>query len=146
LQKLGNWFERLGNSLRDRGITELSLDELSYETPDVGLGKVSATIKTFMGKRQQIRRQVEQCADSLIEILNQFICKAVGETGTDRLVLIVDNLDRIVEKLDGEPRRSNYEQIFVNHSDQLWALDCHIVYTGRCCIKRSCGRERDGRF
>ena len=49
---------------------ELSLDELSVETPETPLGKVSATIKTNVSKQQVIRRHVEQQAESLIDILN----------------------------------------------------------------------------
>jgi hypothetical protein len=123
------WLERLWRDLRDLGLTELSLDELSYETPETALGKLSTTIKTYTSKRQEIRRQVELDADSLLEILNQFIHRALGDIPAERLVLMVDNLDRIVEKFEGDTHRSNYEQIFVNHSDQLRALKCHVIYT-----------------
>ena len=110
-------------------MTELSLDELSVETPETPLGKVSATIKTNVSKQQVIRRQVEQQAESLIDILNEFIGKALGDRPPQQLVLMVDNLDRIIERSDGENQQSNYEQIFVNHSDQLRALNCHVIYT-----------------
>ncbi len=76
-----------------------------------------------------IRRQVEQQAESLIDILNEFIGKALGDRKPQSLVLIVDNLDRIIERYEGENQQSNYEQIFVNHSDQLCALNCHVIYT-----------------
>jgi len=54
--------------------------------------------------------------------LNQLIKDALNGAPSDRLVLIADNLDRVVEKFDPDSRRSNYEQIFVNHSDDLKAL------------------------
>jgi hypothetical protein len=127
--RLQTWSEKLWRSLSDLGLTELSLEEFSYETPDLGLGKLSTTIKTNTAKRQQIRRQVELDADSLIDILNQLIRDALNGKPSDRLVLIADNLDRVVEKFDPDSRRSNYEQIFINHSDDLKALDCHLIYT-----------------
>jgi AAA ATPase domain len=127
--RLRTWSDKLWRTLHDLGLTELSLEEFSYETPDLGLGKVSTTIKTDIAKRQQIRRQVELDADSLINILNQLIRDALSGETSDRLVLIVDNLDRVVEKFDPASGRSNYEQIFVNHSDDLKALDCHLIYT-----------------
>ena len=129
LGRLGTWSAKLWKSLYDLGLTELSLEEFAYETPDLGLGKLSTTIKTNIAKRQQIRRQVELDADSLIDILNQLIKDALNGAPSDRLVLIADNLDRVVEKFDPDSRRSNYEQIFVNHSDDLKALDCHLIYT-----------------
>ncbi len=123
------WVDRLLRDLRELGVMELSLDEFSYETPETPLGKVSATIKTNVSKQNIIRRQVDQQSDTLIEILNEFIREAMRTRSTDRLVLIVDNLDRIVERFEGENAQSNYEQIFVNHSDQLCGLDCHVIYT-----------------
>ena len=65
---------------------------------------------------------MEQQAESLIDILNEFIGEALGDRPSHHLVLMVDNLDRIIERYDGENQQSNYEQIFVNHSDQLRAL------------------------
>jgi hypothetical protein len=127
--KFRAWVDRLLRDLRDLGVTELSLDELSYETPETPLGKISATIKTNVSKQQVIRRLVDQRSDSLIEILNEFIAEAMGARPAESLVLIVDNLDRIVERYEGEHLPSNYEQIFVNHSDQLCRLNCHVVYT-----------------
>jgi AAA ATPase domain len=136
--KFRAWVERLLRDLRDLGVTELSLDELSYETPETPLGKVSATIKTNVSKQQVIRRQVDQQSDSLIEILNEFIAEALGARPAESLVLIVDNLDRIVERYEGENKQSNYEQIFVNHSDQLCGLNCHVIYTVPISLAYSC--------
>ena len=51
--KFREWVNRL---LRDLGVTKLSLEELSVETPETPLGKVSATIKTNVSKQQVIRR------------------------------------------------------------------------------------------
>jgi hypothetical protein len=127
--KFREWVNRLLRDLRDLGVTELSLDELSVETPETPLGKISATIKTNVSQQQVIRRQVEQQAESLIGILNEFIGMALGDRKPQDLVLIVDNLDRIIERYEGENKQSNYEQIFVNHSDQLRALNCHVIYT-----------------
>jgi hypothetical protein len=127
--KFREWVNRLLRDLRELGVTELSLDELSVETPETPLGKISATIKTNVSQQQVIRRQVEQQAESLIGILNEFIGMALGDRKPQDLVLIVDNLDRIIERYEGENKQSNYEQIFVNHSDQLRALNCHVIYT-----------------
>jgi AAA ATPase domain len=121
------WVRRLVEDLRQLGALELSLEEISYATPEMPLGKVSSKIKTSMSHRNVIRQKVESEADSLIEILNAFIQAALGDRKPDSLLLIVDNLDRIVEKHDGP--QSSYEQIFVNHSDQLRGLNCHVIYT-----------------
>jgi AAA ATPase domain len=121
------WVQKLIEDLQQMGALELSLDEISYETPETPLGKVSSKIKTSMTHRNTIRKKVDEKADSLIDILNSFIIEALGEREADSLVLIVDSLDRIVEKYEGP--QSNYEQIFVHHSDQLCRLNCHVIYT-----------------
>jgi hypothetical protein len=59
--------------------------------------------------------------------LNEFIGRALGDRPAESLVLIVDNLDRISERY--ENGQSNYEQIFVNSSEQLIGLNCHVIYT-----------------
>ncbi len=127
--KLKAWMDRLFRDLRELGLMELSLEEMSLESPDLPLGKISATIKTNVSQKQKIRQVIENRADSLIEILNELITQALGERSPEDLVLIVDNLDRIVERYEGENQPSNYEQIFVNHSEQLVALNCHVIYT-----------------
>ncbi|NEO44875.1 MAG: ATP-binding protein, partial [Moorea sp. SIO4A3] len=44
------------------------------------------------------------------------------------IVLIVDNLDRIVETQEaGKP--SNYDEIYLNRSEMLRGLACHVIYT-----------------
>jgi hypothetical protein len=127
--KLQAWLGKLYQDLRELGLTELSLDEIGYETPESPFGKVSAKIKTNVSEKSKIRRVIENQADSLIVILNELIGQALGDRSATELVLIVDNLDRIVERYDSETQPSNYEQIFVHHSEQLVALKCHVIYT-----------------
>lgn len=124
-----NWLVNFTKAVKDLDLPEIEVDEVSYETPETLFGKLATTIKTNPSKRQEIRRRLEENADSLIEILNEFIKEALGDISPEQLVLIVDNLDRIIEKYDRETKSSNYEQIFVHHSDQLRKLACHVVYT-----------------
>lgn len=49
-------------------------------------------------------------------------------SGYSQLVILADNLDRIVP-ITQEDGRSNHEHIFIDRSEQLQALDCHLVYT-----------------
>ncbi len=43
------------------------------------------------------------------------------------LVVIADNLDRIAEnKPDG---RSNFDEIYLNRSELMRGMDCHVIYT-----------------
>lgn len=124
---LKEWVKNLYRDLKNLGLLEISIEDVEFESPETPLGKLSGTIKTSSSFRQRIRNKVDEEADKLIPLLNDFIAEALGDRKPDTLVLIVDNLDRIVEKYEGP--QSNYEQIFVNHSDQLRGLNCHVIYT-----------------
>ncbi|MBC6479036.1 MAG: hypothetical protein GDA56_15985 [Hormoscilla sp. GM7CHS1pb] len=73
------------------------------------MGKIIATLRTVPNARQRIREQVESHTVSLIESLNEFIDEAKGKLpdGCEELVVIADNLDRIVPLLDLESKRRN---------------------------------------
>ena len=65
------------------------------------------------------------------EALNQFI-EAVKKSLPNNykdLVLIVDNLDRIVERQKAENQPTNYDEIFIKRHEQMRGLKCHVIYT-----------------
>ena len=64
----------------------------------------------------------------MIDALNTFIAEAKTKLGDSKLVVVADNLDRIVPvtKADG---RSNHDEIFLDRCGQLRALQCHVIYT-----------------
>jgi hypothetical protein len=66
----------------------------------------------------------------LVEALNDFIKEAEKSLTSDcrSIVMIADNLDRIAEtKEEGTP--SNYDEIYLNRSEILRGLACHVIYT-----------------
>ncbi|WP_448598175.1 hypothetical protein [Thermoleptolyngbya sp.] len=67
---------------------------------------------------------------ALIDALNAFINDARRNLppGKTKLVMIADNLDRIVP-VYGDDGRSNHDEIFLERSGQLRGLNCHLIYT-----------------
>jgi biotin operon repressor len=64
--------------------------------------------------------------------LNDFIDagkKSLVKQGYKDLVLIVDNLDRIIESQKSANELSNYDEIFIKRHDQMRGLHCHVIYT-----------------
>jgi hypothetical protein len=63
--------------------------------------------------------------------LNKFIGDAKNKLPSkySKLVVIADNLDRIVPLYTDPGGRSNLDEIFLDRSEQLKALDCHVIYT-----------------
>ncbi|MEP0927310.1 MULTISPECIES: ATP-binding protein [Cyanophyceae] len=122
------WLKSRKTELVDAMQSEVGFDSIDAEVP---FSKLTTTLKVSPTARAQIRKIVEPHTPSLIEALNTFIKEAIAQTPqqtTHKLVLIVDSLDRIPSILrENEP--SNHEQIFVDRSEQLKMLDCHIIYT-----------------
>lgn len=123
------WLQSRKTELVDALQSEVSLGEdINVEVP---FSKLTTTLKVSPTARAKIREMVEPHTPSLIEALNAFINEAMAKTpqqSTNKLILIVDSLDRIPPILR-EKEPSNHEQIFVDRSEQLKMLGCHVIYT-----------------
>ena len=124
------WLNDRWQDLKDLALTEVSLDKLTIEAQISQFAKITANLRAEPSQRQKIRERVNPYTITLIEALNDFIKDAKNNlpSGYSQLVLIADNLDRIVP-IAQEDGRSNHEQIFLDRSELLQALDCHLVYT-----------------
>lgn len=127
-----DWVQLRMQAVKELLQSEITLDNLSIEGQITEFAKLTATLKASPDTRAKIREIVEPHTISLIEALNQFIAEAMAQLpqqSTQKLVVIADNLDRITPVIAGEGARSNHEQIFIDRSEQLKALDCHVIYT-----------------
>jgi hypothetical protein len=129
-QPLRSWLRDRWRSFEDLMLTEISFDKLPVEAQLSQFGKLSTAIRATPTLRQEIRRRVNPHTPSLIDALNQFIAdgKKKLPSGKTQLVVIADNLDRIVPIPDNTGR-TNHDDIFLERSGQLKALNCHLIYT-----------------
>lgn len=125
-----DWLKARWDELKDLALTEMSFENLTPTLQITQYAKLTANIRAVPSLRQQIREKVNPHTTTLIKALNQFVSDAKNELSSNysQLVLIADNLDRIVQFIQ-EGGRSNHEEIFLDRSEQLKALDCHIIYT-----------------
>ncbi len=125
------WLEQRWVSLRDLALTEVEFEGLSLEAQVSQFAKIMANLKAVPDKRRELRKRINNHTPSLINALNDFIIQAREVLPPEKnqgLVIIVDNLDRIVEtKEEGKP--SNYDEIYLNRSEMLKGLECHVIYT-----------------
>jgi hypothetical protein len=123
-----DWLKGRWQELKDLALTEVSLEKLSIETQISQFAKLTANLRTVPSTRQKIREQIDIHSVSLIDALNEFIAEAKNKLESSKLVVVADNLDRIVPvtRADG---RSNHDEIFLDRSGQLRALHCHLIYT-----------------
>ncbi|MEC4892144.1 MAG: ATP-binding protein [Oscillatoria sp. PMC 1051.18] len=125
-----NWLSSRWEELKNLALSEVNFENLQIEAQISLFAKLTARLRATPSTREQIRREVDIHTVSLLEALNEFIDRAKKNlpAGKSKLVVIADNLDRIVPvtRQDG---RNNHDEIFIDRSGQLKALDCHVIYT-----------------
>ncbi|MCU0541541.1 MAG: KAP family NTPase [Oscillatoriaceae cyanobacterium Prado104] len=104
---------------------------LEFSLP-LGIAKITAKTKSNSDLRSKLRQYMEPQASKMLELINREIIESAIERlkqrGKKGLVVIVDNLDRIVAR----PNAAGIllpEYIFINRGDDLRKLNCHVVYT-----------------
>jgi len=135
LRTIGNprpvidWLKDRWQELKDLALTEIQLEDVDVEVQIAQFAKLTANLRAVPELRQKIREKVNPHTVTLIKVLNEFLTdvKKRLPQGCNQLAVIVDNLDRMVLVKDGE--RTNYEEVFLDRSEQLKALDCHLIYT-----------------
>jgi hypothetical protein len=128
-EPLLTWLKNRWQDLKDL-VPDVSLEGLSVEKEISLFAKITANLRTEPSIRHKIRERVNPHTQTLILALNTFIKEAKKRLSPSysHLVVIADNLDRIVPIVQ-EDGRSNHEHIFIDRSEQIKALDCHLVYT-----------------
>lgn len=124
-----NWLKERWQDLKNLAQTEIEFEKLTVEAQLSQFAKLTANLRAVPELRQKIREKVNPHTVTLIKVLNDFLAEAQKQlpNGCKKLALIVDNLDRMVLVKDGE--NTNYEEVFLDRSEQLKALNCHLVYT-----------------
>jgi len=125
-----NWLKSRWQELQSLALTEVQFDRLNVQGQIAQFAKLTANLRAVPNLRQQIRAKVDPHTVTLIEALNEFIDEANKKlpNGRDRLAVIVDSLDRIAF-IPREGGRNNYDEIFLDRSEQLKKLNCHAIYT-----------------
>lgn len=125
-----SWFRDRLTALHELGLTEIEAESLDAEVGIREFAKLSTTIRAVPSERRKIRDLVNPHTVTLLQALNEFIedGKRKLPNGKHKLVVIADNLDRIVPVL-GENGRTNHDDIFLERSGQLRGLNCHLIYT-----------------
>ena len=133
--------ERLGIELKpgyfkDRWerLKELLGTEVSFEglELDAGMVKIAAAIKSSPDARAKVRRAMEPDTGNLLHAANDVIGKATQELIKKEfhgLVILVDDLDKIVLRPHSVAECSTAEYLFIHRHAQLSAFECHTVYS-----------------
>ena len=120
--------------MKDLALTEISFEGLSLEGQISQFAKITANLRATPDKRREIRQKINANTPSLVEALNEFIREAEKylkslDPESRGIVMVADNLDRIVEVQEAAGKPSNYDEIYLNRSEILRGLACHVIYT-----------------
>ena len=127
---LRNWLKDRWQELKDLALTEISFEGMSVEGQIAQFAKLTANLRAEPTLRHKIREKVNPHTVTLIAVLNEFLAEAKRQlpNGCTQLAVVADNLDRITPIIQ-ENGQTNHDEIFLDRSEQLKALDCHLIYT-----------------
>ena len=115
-------------SINEFGKPEFNDEEASF---DIRINKITAASRNSSNLRKLLRQYLEPRTETLLEQINQELLLPATEElkrrGKKGLVVIVDNLDRVDNKLKVDRTQPQY--LFVERGEQLKQLACHVVYS-----------------
>ncbi len=109
--------------------SDVSFEKIGLEA---GMLKISTAIKNSPDARLKLREAMEPDMGNWLHAANDLIGKAMlelGKKGWRGLVVLVDDLDKMVLRPHSTAGCSTGEYLFVNRHAQLSAFACHTLYT-----------------
>lgn len=105
-----------------------------------GIAELTVTAKNDPGLREKLNQFLGPQKNQLLASINQELIEPaivkLQEINKRGLVVIIDNLDRI-DNRQKSSNRSQQEYLFVDQSECLTSLHCHVVYTMPLALKFS---------
>jgi hypothetical protein len=115
---------------------DLLRTEVELKSIEVGPDplKFGLTLKQVPSARPALRRLLEGRLPTLYDLINQVVLVKAREwlrtgRGCEGILIIVDQLDRIPRKVINGRGLTNHENLYLDLSGTLRALDCHVLYT-----------------
>lgn len=121
-----------GISLNEQNNINISLSTI--------IGKINAKTKVDANLSNRLRSYLEPKTEGILEVLNAGLFEPISQElkrqGKGGLVVIIDNLDRLINiKKSSGALQSNY--IFAQRGSDLSRLSCHLVYTMPLALRYS---------
>jgi hypothetical protein len=124
------YFTSLFRDIADILQTPIEISEADMSLP-FGIGKITAKTKESPKLRSLLRNHLEIRTSKILESINEEVLgratEILKQKGYKGLVVIIDNLDRIISS--ERTGRSRAEYLFIDRGEQLRKLNCHVVYT-----------------
>lgn len=108
--------------------------QIEFEKFDLNLSvaKISGVIKNSPTTRDQVRKAMEPVTDSFLAAANDLIGDAtlqLGKMGYAGLVILFDDLDKMIVRPIGDGKVDSDQHLFLNRAPQMTGFKCHVIYT-----------------
>lgn len=110
-------------------LSEVEFNELEWE---VGMAKLSATLRGSPEARKKVRDALEPDTGNWMTAANDVIGEAILKLPKEQfrgLVVIVDDLDKMITRMDEKAGCLTTERLFIHRAAQLTGFNCHVIYT-----------------
>jgi hypothetical protein len=113
--------------------TPVTPKDVSVKDP-LGIFEIGFELKNNPNHRLLVREYLRPQSASLLQAVNEALEETTKKLKANfgnctGLVVIVDNLDRMLRQTPSGSNRSSHDQLFVDYASQLSGLMCHIIYT-----------------
>lgn len=119
---------------------EAGLSSKGEVSLSAGIAELTIVAKNDQGLRERLNQFLGPQKNKLLDAINQELLEPaiaqLKQQGKKGLVVIVDNLDRVDNRAKsfGRPQQ---EYLFIDQSECLTRLNCHLVYTMPLALKFS---------
>jgi hypothetical protein len=124
------YFATLPARLKDFLSSEISIEEGQFET---GFASITASLKQSPSVRAKVREALDPESQTLLDAANTILAEArsaLKEKGLpDKIVLLVDDLDKGGWERHPTAGITTGQFLFVNRHAQLSGLSSHVLYT-----------------
>ncbi len=138
--KLGEFFGEIKDLLN----SEVELRDVKIPA---GIAEFGLALKQIPRARATLRRLLEGHLPSIYDLINEKILRPARDwlkvnRGCEDVLVIVDELDRIPQKVINDRGLTNHESIFLDNANVLRFLACDVLYTIPIDLAYSRCRER----
>ncbi len=123
------YFKDRWQRLKQLALTEFDFDGVDLE---VGMAKLSTTLRGSPEARRRVRDALEPDTGNWMTAANEVIGDAILKLPKDQfsgLVVIVDDLDKMISRMDEKSGCFTTEKLFIHRAAQLTGFHCHVIYT-----------------
>jgi hypothetical protein len=124
-------FEQFFGEIKD--LLKSDVEFQSIKIP-AGIAEIGVLLKDVPRTRPALRKLIEGQLPTIYHLINDVVLAKARDwlkqqKIADDILVIVDQLDRIPQKIINDQGLTNYSNIYLDNAAILRALQCHVLYT-----------------